>query len=63
MARILFSVLALMMVVGGGLLTAGGNGWISDVPYDQSMWITLGPICAGLGVALLWVLWAPRKQR
>ena len=58
--KILVGLLGVMMIVGGALLTAGGNGWI-DTPYDQEIWITLGPVVAGFGVALLWVLLRPRR--
>ena len=58
--RILGVLLALLMLVGGGLLTAQANGWM-DGPMDQSVWVSLGPICAGFGLALLWVCLRPRR--
>ncbi len=59
MARIIGICLGLIMMVGGVLLTAQANGWM-DGPYDQGVWVTLGPLCAGFGVALVWVCARPR---
>ncbi len=44
--------LALVMVLGGGLVAAQGNGWI-DGPFDSETYGILGALVAGLGVALL----------
>ena len=53
MVGIAFGVL---MLVTGGVWTAQGLGWIQDSPMsDVEIWATVGPIVAGLGVALIFV--------
>jgi hypothetical protein len=44
---------AVLMIVTGAIWTGQGLGWIKGSPMTgQSAWATLGPIVAGLGVAL-----------
>jgi hypothetical protein len=52
-AKILGLVAALVMVAGGALFTFQGLGYVGGSAMTGSQtWATLGPIIAGLGVAL-----------
>lgn len=51
--------LAVVMLIGGALVAAQGNGWIKG-PLDAPVYGILGALCAGLGVALLITLARPR---
>lgn len=56
--RISFLVIGLLMVVVGGLWTAQGLGYVEGSPMTGvSTWAVVGPIVAGLGVAMAWVAW------
>ena len=57
MGRVVGLVAALLMVVVGGVWTFQGLGYLegSSMTGDDS-WATIGPIVAGLGVALGWVV-------
>ena len=59
--RGLFVALGVVMVLVGALWTGQGLGWIGGSPMtDQSIWAILGPVVAGLGVAL--VIVAARRR-
>jgi hypothetical protein len=53
MGKVVGLVAALLMLVVGGVWTFQGLGWLggSSMSGDQT-WATVGPIVAGLGVAL-----------
>ena len=52
--RGLFVALGVVMVLVGALWTGQGLGWIGGSPMtDQSIWAIIGPLVAGLGVALV----------
>jgi hypothetical protein len=51
-------IVGLLMLVVGGVWTFQGLGYLEGSPMtDDSFWATVGPIVAGLGVALSWVAW------
>lgn len=61
-ARLLGLALALLMLVAGGLSAVESFGWIGNDPAPSGgARATLGPILAGLGVALAYV--TLRKRR
>lgn len=52
--RGLLVALGVVMVLVGALWTGQGLGWIGGSPMtDQSIWAIIGPLVAGLGVALV----------
>lgn len=54
MGRQLAVVLGVVMLLAGGLFTAQGLGYVGGSPMSGSgIWAILGPIVAGLGVALV----------
>ena len=54
--RALFVALGVAMVLVGAIWTGQGLGYIGGSPMtDQEIWAVLGPLVAGLGVALLLV--------
>ena len=54
MKKTLLALLALGMVVVGAIWTFQGLGYLEGSPMtDQSIWAILGPVAAGLGVALV----------
>lgn len=60
--RALLVALGVAMVLVGAVWTGQGLGYIGGSPMtDQSIWAVLGPIVAGLGVALVFVA-ARRRQ-
>ncbi|MCP3420837.1 hypothetical protein [Nocardioides pinisoli] len=59
--RALGIVLGVLMVLTGGVWTFQGLGYLEGSPMtDQSIWAVLGPLVAGLGVAL--VIVAARRR-
>jgi hypothetical protein len=52
--------LAIVMVLGGGLLAAQGNGWMEG-PFDAPVWGILGALVAGLGIALGFTVLRPKE--
>ncbi len=51
-------VVGLLLAVVGALWTFQGLGYVGGSPMtDESVWAVVGPIVAGLGVALAWVAW------
>ena len=57
-------VVGLLMVVVGAVWTFQGLGYLQGSPMtDQPVWATVGPIVAGLGVALAWVAWRGAGHR
>ena len=54
MGRRLAIVLGVVMLLVGGLWTAQGLGYVGgSVMSDNDTWAIIGPIVAGLGVALV----------
>ncbi len=54
--------LGAIMVVVGAIWTAQGLGYLEGSPMtDQTVWAILGPLVAGLGVALV-VVAARRRE-
>ncbi len=52
--RALLVALGALMVLVGALWTGQGLGYIGGSPMtDQSIWAIIGPLLAGLGVALV----------
>jgi hypothetical protein len=52
--RALFVALGVAMVLVGAIWTGQGLGYIGGSPMtDQEIWAVLGPLVAGLGVALV----------
>jgi uncharacterized membrane-anchored protein YitT (DUF2179 family) len=52
--RPLLIALGAIMVVMGGIWTFQGLGYLEGSPMtDQTVWAIIGPILAGLGVALV----------
>ncbi len=51
-------IVGLLMLVVGAVWTFQGLGYLEGSPMTgESFWATVGPIVAGLGVALSWVAW------
>ncbi len=49
-------VVGLLLAVVGALWTFQGLGYVGGSPMTgESVWAVVGPIVAGLGVALAWV--------
>lgn len=60
--RALFIALGVVMVLTGAVWTFQGLGYLEgSAMTDQSIWAVLGPMLAGLGVAL--VIVAARRRR
>ena len=61
-ARVLGLVAALTMVLAGALFTAQGLGYVggSSMSNDRT-WSLIGPVIAGLGVALAIVILQRRR--
>lgn len=60
--RALLVALGVVMVATGAVWTAQGLGYLEGSPMtDQSIWAILGPLVAGLGVALV-VVAARRRE-
>ncbi len=52
--RALWVALGVLMVLTGAVWTFQGLGYLEGSPMtDQSVWAILGPLVAGLGVALV----------
>jgi hypothetical protein len=58
--RLLVLAFAILLVVAGVLWTGQGLGWWGDDGSDQDSLATIGPLVAGLGVALGIVSLRPR---
>ncbi len=61
MGRIVGAVMGLLMAVAGALLTFQALEWMEGPFHGAQLWATLGPLLAGLGVALAWVTLRPRS--
>lgn len=60
--RVLGVALALLLVVLGVLWTGQGLGWFDDGSTSSSTtWSVLGPLVAGIGVALGFTVLRPRS--
>jgi len=56
MKKLLPALLGGLMVVVGGIWTAQGLGWLKGSPMTGvALWAILGPLVAGLGIALVLV--------
>ncbi|WP_110239842.1 hypothetical protein [Nocardioides gilvus] len=54
MGKMVGIAFGLLMLISGGVWTAQGLGWIGGTAMsDVEIWATIGPIVAGLGVALI----------
>ena len=61
MGRPLVLVLGIVMLLVGGLWTFQGLGYIGGSAMSgSSTWAVIGPIVAGLGLALV-IVWAQRR--
>ncbi|MFC0624856.1 hypothetical protein [Kribbella deserti] len=64
MKKVVLSALGLLMVVAGVVWTLQGLGYVGGSSMTgQSFWAIVGPILAGLGVALLYVTFKPAARR
>ncbi len=62
LGRVVAAVLGLLMTVTGALWTFQGLGYVEGSPMTGStVWAIIGPVLAGLGVALILV--AVRRRR
>lgn len=52
----------LVFFVLGALMTGVGLGAFGDAGDGASWYATVGPVVAGLGVALVWVTLAPKRH-
>jgi hypothetical protein len=59
--KVIASVIAVLMMVIGGIWTAKANGWIGEAEPSRSF-AMLGAGMLGLGVALLYVVWQSGRQ-
>lgn len=60
--RALLVALGVLMVLAGAVWTGQGLGYIGGSPMtDQEIWAIIGPVLAGLGVALVFT--AVRRRR
>ncbi|WP_246849954.1 hypothetical protein [Nocardioides xinjiangensis] len=60
--RALLVALGVLMVLVGALWTGQGLGYVGGSPMtDEAVWAIIGPLVAGLGVAL--VIAASRRPR
>ena len=54
MAKTFGIAFGLIMLISGGVWTAQGLGWIQSTAMSGvDTWATIGPIVAGLGLALM----------
>ena len=61
--RVLVLVIGVALVLAGGLFTFQGLGYVGGSSMTGSTtWAVLGPVIAGLGVALV-IVAAPRGRR
>jgi hypothetical protein len=57
-------IVGLLMLVVGAVWTFQGLGYLEGSEMSgESFWATVGPIVAGLGVALSWVAWRGTGKR
>ena len=62
MGRIVLLTLAALMIVVGGLWTLQGLGYVGGSSMSGvAFWAEVGPVVAGLGVALAIVAGKPRR--
>lgn len=62
MGRIVGLVLAVVMIVVGGVWTLQGLGYLTGSPMTgEQIWTIVGPAVAGFGVALAIVVARPRR--
>lgn len=64
MKKAVLGALGLLMTVAGVVWTLQGLGYLEGSSMTgQSFWAIIGPILAGLGVALLFVTFKPSTPR
>ena len=52
-----------LMILIGAVWTLQGLGFLKDSPMTgEAMWAVIGPVLAGLGVALVWVAFRGRRS-
>lgn len=57
-------IVGVLLAAVGAVWTFQGLGYLEGSPMTgESFWATVGPIVAGLGVALAWVAWRGPKGR
>jgi hypothetical protein len=62
MGRVVALVLAVVMIVVGGVWTLQGLGYLEGSPMTGvQIWTVVGPALAGFGVALAIVVVRPRR--
>ena len=63
MGRVAVILIGLAMVVIGAIWTFQGLGYLKGSPMTGvTFWATVGPVVAGLGVALAFVGWRKPKS-
>lgn len=60
--KVLGLVAASLMLIVGVLWTGQANGWIGDAEPSRGF-ASLGGICAGLGVALFYVIFQSSRRK
>lgn len=64
MGRVLGLVVAFAMVAAGAVWTMQGLGYLEGSPMTGvKFWALVGPVVAGLGVALGWVVLTSGRRR
>jgi hypothetical protein len=64
MKKVVLTALGLLMTVAGVVWTLQGLGYVEGSSMTgESFWAIVGPILAGLGVALLYVTFKPSAPR
>ena len=52
-----------LMILVGAVWTLQGLGYLEGSPMTgEAMWALIGPVLAGLGVALVWVAFRGRRS-
>jgi hypothetical protein len=52
-----------LMILVGAVWTLQGLGYLEGSPMTgEAMWAIIGPVLAGLGVALVWVAFRGRRS-
>jgi hypothetical protein len=64
MKKAVLAALGLLLVVAGVVWTLQGLGYVGGSSMTgESFWAIVGPIVAGIGVALLYVTFRPRTPQ
>lgn len=59
--RVVGSLLAVTMVLGGGFLALAGMGYIGESADTSAAWAMAGSLMTGLGLALMYTLLRRRR--